>query len=231
MKIDFHTHILPCMDDGAKSVEESLAMLRSLKEQGVDTVVFTPHYYSQREPIDKFLKRREHALSKLIQTDALHDLTYHVGAEVHYSDYLFNNDDLAMLCIDDTDTMLLELPYNKTIDSNLLDRVWQLMCEYGVTPVIAHVERYPVLWRSKKYLDNLLSMGCVLQVNLSSADHFGKRRLISRINEGYIGALGTDAHNMGSRPPAYDNGYFTLQKSVPMDILDRIHSTMASLLE
>ena len=52
---DAHTHILPAMDDGAKDLGTSLAMLRASREQGVDTVVLTPHYYPQKESVESFL--------------------------------------------------------------------------------------------------------------------------------------------------------------------------------
>ncbi len=228
--IDFHTHILPAIDDGAKTVEESCAMLESLQKQGVETVVLTPHYYSHREPIERFVKRRDHALEKLNShlNETMPKLV--VGAEVHYSEYLFNNEDISSLCIGNTNTLLLELPYNKKIDRVMIDRVWQLMCEYGVTPVIAHVERYSSLWRSEKLLNDLISMGCVLQANLSSATCLGKRRLFSMIKNDYIGALGTDTHNMVSRPPEYRLGYSAIVDHVGEDCVIRIQENMASLL-
>lgn len=229
-KIDFHTHILPAIDDGAKRSSESCEMLSLLESQGVDTVVLTPHYYSHREPIEKFLLRRNASLERLnaqYASDAIH---FCVGAEVYYSEYLFNNEDLSALCIDNTDTMLLELPYNKKIDRMVIDRIWQLMCEYGINPVIAHVERYSSLWHSDRLLNDLLSMGCVLQVNLSSAAQFGKRRIFSLANKGVIGAVGTDAHNLTSRPPDYHSGYQNMQDHLSEEVLDRIQSTMAMLL-
>ena len=228
--IDFHTHILPAIDDGAKTVEESCLMLDSLRDQGVGMVVCTPHYYSQREPIERFLKRRDRAIEKLSSVYSTDDIKLFYGAEVHYSDYLFNNEDISSLCIADSDVMLLELPYNKKIDRNMLDRVWQLMCDYGVTPVIAHVERYASLWRSEKLMNDLTAMGCVLQVNLSSATCVGKRRIYSMISKGYIGAFGTDAHNTESRPPDYRSGFDAISRRVDEEIILKIQENMTSLL-
>ena len=59
--VDFHTHILPGIDDGSSSAEESLAMLQMEKEQGIDTVVVTPHFYPQEDRPERFLKRRKEA--------------------------------------------------------------------------------------------------------------------------------------------------------------------------
>ena len=56
--IDFHTHILPGLDDGAKTLDESIQLLKMEEEQGVDTIVLTPHYYHEREDLKSFLQRR-----------------------------------------------------------------------------------------------------------------------------------------------------------------------------
>ena len=63
--IDFHSHILPAMDDGSKNIEESLQMLRMLQEQGVERVIATPHFYADENPPDVFLRRRADAWEHL----------------------------------------------------------------------------------------------------------------------------------------------------------------------
>ncbi len=229
--IDFHTHILPSIDDGADTLETSVTMLHTLQEQGVNTVVLTPHYYSHHKPIEEFVVKRNASLS--ILTNALREDTPKicVGAEVYFTDYLFNNHDLTPLCIQGTRTMLVELPYNKTITAAYVDKIDRLITEYNITPVLAHVERYPSLIRSTSMLERFIDIGCVLQTNVSSYTEFGKRRLISLVNKGYIGALGTDAHNLDSRPPQYTEGYSRLKKSVSEDVLHRIQRNMKDLLK
>ena len=65
--IDLHTHILPRMDDGAKTVEEALQMLRAEAEQGVEAVALTPHYYRTKEQPTAFLTRRREAMDQLLR--------------------------------------------------------------------------------------------------------------------------------------------------------------------
>ncbi len=215
MKTDFHTHILPGMDDGAKSAEISLAMLNSLEDQQVDTVVLTPHFYSHREPIREFLERRREAYEQLQASMPRNIVKLRLGAEVYFSDYLFNCDDLSELCIEGTRVLLLELPFDKTIDRHFVDKLYRLSSEYEVTLLLAHIERYPKLARSMSTLDILSDIGCRFQVNVSSFTLFGKRRLFSLVKKGYISAVGTDAHNLTSRPPAYNEGYQMLVKALP----------------
>lgn len=230
MKIDFHTHILPQIDDGAESTDTALSMLEYLRHQDVTTVVLTPHYYSHRKPINEFLAQREQAYEQLCAAHTPDAITLRLGAEVYFSDYLFNNRDLSPLCIDGTQTMLVELPYNKTIDQSYIEKMDRLIAEYAITPVLAHIERYPSLIRRTDMLERFLDIGCVFQTNLSSYEEFGKRRLINLVKKGYIGAFGTDAHNTTSRPPAYNGGYGRLVKSVSSEVLQTIQHTMAGLL-
>ena len=63
--IDFHSHILPGIDDGARNLETSLAMLRQVSSQGVDYMIATPHFYASHDRVDAFLNRREDAYNSL----------------------------------------------------------------------------------------------------------------------------------------------------------------------
>ena len=67
MWVDFHSHILPRMDDGSPDVETSLQMLRSLRDQGVERVALTPHYYAHRSSVERFLKKRDDAYQQLLE--------------------------------------------------------------------------------------------------------------------------------------------------------------------
>lgn len=230
MKIDFHTHILPAIDDGSESVAMSNRMLSELRAQQVDVAVLTPHYYSHHKPIAEFTEQQQQAYRLLCASVTEPTPRMIVGAEVYFSDYLFNNRDLTPLCIQNTRTMLLELPYNKTIDTRLLDKIDRLICEYNLNLVLAHIERYPSLLYSRKTLERLLDMGCVLQVNLPSFTMFGKRRLASLVRSGYIGALGTDAHNISTRSAEYNEGYRTLEKLTSGRQLKELQRSMAALL-
>ncbi len=228
--IDFHTHILPAVDDGSDSMETSISMLNSLAEQNVGTVVLTPHFYSNRESIETFVERRDEAFRGLSEVCPA-ALSIRRGAEVYYSEYLFNNRDLTPLCIDGTRTLLLELPFSKRFESSMVRQIDRLIGEFNVTPVLAHIERYPSLLRSEKTLWDLLDIGCVLQVNVSSFKAFGKRKLLSMAKKGMIGALGTDSHNLSSRPPVYREGLNVLEKAVGQQGLNEIYEVMCDLIE
>ena len=110
--IDFHTHILPCLDDGSKSVEMSLSMLREETEQGVRHVVLTPHFYARHDDPDRFLASREAAAEALKAAVAeVPGLpTLHLGAEVAYFRGMSDCEILRDFCIGRTECILVELP-------------------------------------------------------------------------------------------------------------------------
>ena len=83
MKIDFHTHILPGMDDGAENESVSLQMLEMLKGQGIEIAVLTPHYYRDKNTVEEFLERRNASYNRLLQAAENKDIPeIMTGAEV-----------------------------------------------------------------------------------------------------------------------------------------------------
>jgi len=114
VRIDFHTHILPAVDDGSKSVEESLEMLAMEREQGVETVVLTPHFYPQSDRPHRFLDRRQRAFEKLMAAGGAEQLPrFRLGAEVYYFNGIGSWEGLKDLAIEGTKYVLIEMPFTK----------------------------------------------------------------------------------------------------------------------
>ena len=161
---DLHTHILPAFDDGAKSVQMAVKMLRQEREFGVERVALTPHYYPTREGLDAFIARREQAYTALRECcieKAMPQLC--LGAEVHYAP-LLTKLDLHKLTIGVSNYLLLELsdygvaPYLKQVVANMLSQ--------GITPIIAHVERCEIFRNDPDQLADLIQMGALAQVTM-----------------------------------------------------------------
>ena len=88
--VDIHNHVLFGVDDGAKSLDESLAMLKSAKEQGIDTVFATPHFYSFDTDIDSFKAKVENNFETLLEhIDTNEHPNVFLGFEVHYFNDIF----------------------------------------------------------------------------------------------------------------------------------------------
>lgn len=216
--IDFHTHILPNMDDGAASAEISLQLLSALRSQGVNTMVLTPHYYSHREALPAFLERREVSTASLLtvlqQTEARQALRLVLGCEVFLSEYLFNNSDLSPICIGETRYMLVEFRHGMDLGKRDVEHIERLIDVYGIVPVLAHVERYNNLIYDTRLIDELLSMGCLFQSNLSSFSRFGalRHQLIKLVQQQRLHLVGTDCHNMENRTPSFADNWNKLQR-------------------
>ena len=142
-QVDFHSHILPRMDDGSKSTDESLAMLRIEAEHGTRKIVLTPHFYANHTTMAQFLDRRQgsfHRLQAAAQAETqLPELV--LGAEVRIFEGLSQVDDLEKLVIAGTRCILVEfpmLPWNDWMCGELL----RIHRDRKLTPIFAHVDRY-----------------------------------------------------------------------------------------
>lgn len=193
---DFHTHILPGMDDGAATSEEALLILKALYRAGFTDVVLTPHYYSNREPLEVFVQRRRECMAALCGDARGMTLPrLYTGAEVYLTSLLFNNGDLTPLTVNGNGRfMLVELPWDEKLSAATLADLERLVYGVGITPVLAHIERYPHIIKGKS-LPALLEMGCRIQTNLQAFTVPTYRRRLKRLAENeQIDALGTDVH-------------------------------------
>ena len=141
MIIDFHSHFLPCIDDGSKSTEMSLEMLKKMKGQNVDTVVATPHFYADENRIDDFLSNRENAYNSIKNEINNIGINVKLGAEVTYFEGISKADEIKKLTIEDTSILLLELPFDKW-NNSIIEEVDYLINKRKFTVLLAHLDRY-----------------------------------------------------------------------------------------
>lgn len=206
---EMHCHILPNVDDGSKSVKMSLEMIEKLKAQGADTIVLTPHYYSNTISLEDFLKKRDTAFSNLTEALPENSPLLIPAAEVYISDYLFNYENLDSLCIGKSRYVLMEHRFTCDFGSDTMGRLNNLECDYRIKPVLAHIERYDALMDDQGLLEEYIDMGCLTQVNINSfADAHKKTRkkLFKYLEHGLIHLIGSDCHNTDRRPPDYEKG-------------------------
>lgn len=201
---DLHSHILPGIDDGAKDVETSVKLLKIEQEQGVKTIVFTPHYYGKTRSPEEFLQARTQAYES-IKTQIPDGIDVRLGAEVYFSgSRIPYAQSLQPLAIEGTDYILLEFPCTRGWGKYLLKYLERFIDETGLTPIIAHVERYEEIRRKPKLLTELIHLGCLLQVNVSAFLHKeDKKFAFAMLKKGYVHCLASDAHNLDSRLPEF----------------------------
>lgn len=198
---DFHSHILPGIDDGSRDPDMTRMMLDEMSAQGIGRVVATPHFYSMREDLDRFLERRAAAAEAL---DDVHDCAKHpkvcLGAEVAYFHGISRVESIARLCTAGTKYLLLEMPFCHW-DSDTVNDVAAMEDEIGVKPVLAHVERYRA-YRNRAAFSTLLREGVLFQSNASFfINSRTQKRALRMLGSGKIHFLGSDCHNMSDRRP------------------------------
>ena len=201
--VDFHTHILPGMDDGAPTVADSLAMLARLHDQGVDTVCLTSHFLKEEPSVENFLRRRSAAWDALRAALPEKHPRLLLGAEVQYRPGLDEMPGLHQLCLQHTNVLLLEMLFHPWRREET-DTVFRLAESGAYTVMLAHVERYMPLQRPSVW-QQLADRGVVFQ---SNAEIFILPALrgvaLTMLRSGYIHVLGTDTHDLRLRAPRMD---------------------------
>ena len=235
MKIDFHSHILPDMDDGPETVDEALKMLRILKKDGVDIVLATPHLYFHRDSVSTFLERREarakilfEAIEKKNAETGEEFPRIIIGAEVYFTPALINMP-LRELCIENTDYMLLELPYSH-FTSSFMNSFANFMNVCEVNVILAHIERYYEYIHSD-CVDEIVAYGLTAQGNCDSLLSVKSRaRALKMIKENKIQLLGTDLHNLRYRPPNFKDAENLISKKLSRETFDNLMRNAKEIL-
>ena len=199
--IDFHSHVLPGVDDGSPDVETSLAMLRKEAEQGVKTVVATPHFYADEDSPDAFLTRRQEALQKLQEAAEPGLPEILPGAEVAFFRGMSHCEAMWDLRIADTSCILIEMP-EMPWAPQVMDEIEKLANRLNLTPILAHIDRYLPRIGTRKFLDRLLELPVLLQVNTSFfLDKKVGKKALRLLQDGLFHFIGTDCHNLQDRQP------------------------------
>ena len=217
--IDLHTHILCGMDDGARDADTSVRMLRMEAEQGVDAVVLTPHFYRHRETAEEFLDRRTAALEHLreriaqLPEPAQQGLPKILpGAEVTWIPNLTDCRRLDKLCLNGTGYLLLELPSGPW-DSRLVDQIYDLMTVTGLTPVLAHLDRYRKMQKASQFRE-ILSLEVPVQISSELFLHLTTRSQGFKALQQYAHVVASDCHSLNRRPPNLGEAMVHVQKKL-----------------
>lgn len=200
---DIHSHFLPGMDDGCKTVEESLSVLHASYAAGVRQMIATPHYYAG-ESADAFLQRRrvsEQTLRMHFGQDSQIP-EFCCGAEVAYYSDIGIDSDLGKLCLGSSRYLLLELP--TTPWHSELYRNLQNLCTRGFLPILAHLERY-FSCQSAQALAQLQGLDLLVQINGAYLLDFWRRpKALALLRSGAVQFLASDCHNNSARPQNLD---------------------------
>ncbi|MBR6902965.1 MAG: hypothetical protein IKN39_03650 [Clostridia bacterium] len=199
--LDLHTHILPGVDDGAKTIDDSVKLLEQMRDQGVSTAVATVHFYPTSAVLEDFLKKREVALNLSNSAADNYGVKILPGAEVLYFGGIGKFTGIKKLTLGRSKYLLLELLGLKKIDDKVIRDIISIKEELGITPIIAHVERYCKYKGYKKLLTALAENRALCQINatffLKRAENRAVRKLLKA---GLVDFVASDCHSPQNRP-------------------------------
>ena len=210
--IDIHSHIVFDVDDGPKTREDTRALLEESYRQGVRTIISTSH---RRKGMFETPEEKISENFQEVKKIAAPDLTIHYGAEIYFTnDVLKKLEEKIIPRLAETRFALIEFsmgtPYKEI--HTALDRLLHL----GVTPVVAHIERYKCLEKNEERVQEMIDMGCYMQINSSSVLKprlFGdeqkqlKKRARYFLGKDLVHFVASDMHNVDKRPPYMAEAY------------------------
>lgn len=192
--IDFHSHILPGIDDGSKNLEQSIAMVNEAKKVGFTKIISTSHYMENYYECNE--KNRKELLEQVQKN--VNGIELCLGNEIYITNNiieLLQNGQASS--INGTKYVLFEFPLITTRPMNDKEVIYRLV-ENGYIPIIAHPERYPFIQENPDYLYELEEMGALFQANYGSIiGMYGlkaKKTLKILLKNNLISFFGSDAH-------------------------------------
>lgn len=231
--IDIHCHVLPKVDDGSQSMEQTMEMIRIASEEGIEAMIVTPHFKAgQRNASCTTIMDR----IKLVQEEADrkgYDVRLFPGNEILYHEDVINLlEQDRVLTLNGTDRVLIEfLPSDEyTYIRNALDNVRA----QGYVPVLAHVERYECMVKDYNRVKELKQMDVEIQINAAGVTgELGRKIqqfLFTLVKNRLIDYVGTDAHSDGRRSPRFQESYRILSKKFDAEYIDEIFYHNASAI-
>lgn len=211
--IDLHSHILPNLDDGSRSIEETFNLIKEAKEAGFEGVVLTTHYIEQYYETNA--TEREVWLKAILENVQAKNIgiDLYLGSEIYISENIIHLlEEGKASTINDTSYVLFEMPLNAE-PLNLYDIIYSLQ-QYKLVPILAHPERYSFVQKEPELIYDLIQKGVLMQANYGSIiGQYGNKAqiIVSKFFENnMIHFLGSDVHRQG-----------TVYKNIPL-ILDEI---------
>ncbi len=197
---DFHTHIIPGIDDGSRSAEMSIEMIKTSVEYGAGAIVLTPHFYATQDNPKHFFEKREKCMRTLASAGAGKLIPIRYGAEVAFFDGIAETDELKKLRISGTKNILIEMPFHPW-PQRVADEIMALNRNRDYQIILAHIERFFDYFKPETF-DMFLSQGILMQSNAEFfIDQRTRKKALKLLEEGKIHILGSDCHNMTTRKP------------------------------
>ena len=222
--IDIHSHVLWGIDDGSRSIEETLELCDMALSSGTRHLFLTPHlmYWEDAEELYDERNSRFEILREILDEEEI-ELEIHKGFEILCDDDIFNIKYFKPYTLCDSRYILIEFDFVKPEIEDVVS--WcKYLISFGLVPIIAHPERYYFFLSEYEGIDTLSEMGVLFQINSgSAAGMFGPKvqRFAERmINKGYADFVGSDAHDLMVRNTDMEDCFIHYSDDVDMELLE-----------
>ncbi len=222
---DIHTHILPNVDDGSQSMEETIRILEMEYQDGVRTIYATSHYRRGmfEPPLEKVMRQYEAVKQEALKIGK--DLRILPGCEFHA-----NMDMIEMLDHGDRPTLggtcCVLVEFSEAHDSQFINERCYSLLSHGYQPIVAHAERYPAIRKNMAFLERLVDMGVYIQVNAQSVlgkDGLGMKIFCKKVMKAdLVHFIGSDVHNTQRRKPLLGMCAAYIEKSMGQDYMKEL---------
>ena len=231
--IDFHSHILPNIDDGSRSIEETFNLIKEAKNVGFDAIISTSHYMENYYETDT--PEREvwvNAIYENLQAKNI-DIRLYLGNEIYLSENIIKLlEEGKASTINDTSYVLFEMPLNAE-PMNLYDLVYQML-QCKLVPVLAHPERYSFVQKDPELIYDLIQKGVLMQANYGSIiGQYGEKAkiIVKKFFENrMIHFLGSDVHRQNTIYPRIPEILSILNDLIGEEKLEELTNTNPSLV-
>lgn len=232
--IDIHCHILPGLDDGARSMEESIEMAYIAVENGISVVVATPHA-NQRGRFENYCTPyMQYLFEEFCAQLKIRNIPLKVlqGMEIYASmDAVKRIQERELCSLAGTSYYLVEFPFHSQQPE--MDAFLQKMLRHGYIPVVAHPERYRCVQKYPDIVWNWRNMGCVVQVNAGSiCGQFGADCKITAqklLETAQVDVLASDAHGSSWRVPQMKPAWTYLEQRYGYEFARKLLKTNAEV--
>jgi len=221
--IDIHSHILYGLDDGAETIEETMAMLRLASNSFTKELILTPHIaeefkYSLDTAVERFKIVRDRVFEDKI------DIKLHLGFEVRLDKEIFKSHefDIERLTVNkEGKYLLLELPFFDI--PSYYKTIIRYLTSADITPIIVHPLRNSKIIHNLSIVRELFSLGCLMQFNVDDTfSPVSSSMLLKLLKQNFVHFIASDAHSIDLRPPILTNAYKFIERKSGKKIADML---------
>lgn len=207
--IDIHTHILPGIDDGATDLQDTLEILKALKEQGVTQIVATPHIITGVYNNDKSIIKNKVTDVEYLIKDTNLNIKIHPGAELYLEPDIIQKVKDQKLTLAGSNYVLIETALQQFPD-NFEEILFNFQQE-GFRPIIAHAERFNPFMENIDYLLQIVNRDIYIQMNsgsiLGAYGNAVRELALTMLNIGCVHVVASDVHGLKKRPILMKDAY------------------------